>query len=251
MAPYHMRAEQTLNRVSTLGAVLALILTIAVGAFQVIPMSVTLGIVLFATGLLCWSVRGWGTISSLACAIGLLAMSVAGVPGLADWLPSWFRLQSWLGSLAAAMAGLGLMSLRLRRRMWFNASVWLGAGVVTVAVLSLLSGAMGYASMRANIGAVLALLVGISLMVARMGQGFLQLIERRSPAGYIGRWMLVIVILVPALLHIAQLKYQPPANARALLPLVLSSFAYTMALLGVLMFSLRRLDILELSRAEA
>jgi PAS domain S-box-containing protein len=246
-----MSVESTLNRSARLGAALTLIFAVVAGALGMVAPVVSVAVVLVSGGLLLWWIGKWGANASFACGVILVALAIVSAPAAGDLRPGWIRFPSLLGPIAVLSAGLALLSLKLRRRTWFNASVWLGTSVIIIAVLVLLNAAMGYGGNRSVFASVLGLVIGTSLTVTRMGPGFLRLIERKTPAGYIGRWMLVIVLVVPAALHVLQLKLRPPADQTGLVSLVLSSYAYAIALLGVLMFSLRRLDILELSRAEA
>jgi PAS domain S-box-containing protein len=155
-------------------------------------------------------------------------------------------------SLPFCFAALGLLALAHERRHWFGVSNWLGLSVASFALLTLSGVLINPAGAPISVMGSLGLLaLGIGIVCARFSGELLAVFSRAHPLGYFSLVLMGTGLLVPVLLFMEMswwlLPVLPELHDTGLLLAVASS----VAIFGVLTYTLRRMDTLDQRRADA
>ncbi|MES1168703.1 MAG: hypothetical protein ABUL61_05995, partial [Oleiharenicola lentus] len=140
------------------------------------------------------------------------------------------------------LAGLALLQFEPARREWLGPSTVFGSILVTLSFFGLLTRLLMPADIAPGIsglGSIAAILLGVALTADHFDSGFLALVKSDNATGLIGRRLLSATLVLPPVLYALQLGSPTAPRAEQL---ALTTVALTFVLIGVLVFSLRRLQ---------
>src|SRR6478736_4827689 len=149
---------------------------------------------------------------------------------------------SLTGGAMLVLAGLALLQFEPVRREWLGPSTVFGSLLAALSFFGLLTRLIMPADAAPGIsglGSGAALLLGIALTAEHFDSGFLALVKSDNATGLIGRRLLTATLVLPPVLYVLQLGNPTAPHAEQL---ALTTVALTFVLIGVLVFSLRRLQ---------
>jgi len=157
-------------------------------------------------------------------------------------------------TLPFVMISLGILGSGLPRRSWLSLSNWLGLAVASYALLDLTAlvlfhdVAMIHMAPSSIVG---FLLLGTSLCLGRLDPRFLHLFSRSHPLGFMTFRLISIGLVAPLLVYAFGMWMMLPLGGPYLEVLVLIVLAASILLLGALVSSLHRMEVLDGQRREA
>ncbi len=286
--PFPGRTENTLRRVSLVTATLALLcggLALAgwifhqpawragFTAWPALRPGMAAGLVLCAAGVLFQASR-----NSHLYRIGNVLGGLVVLWSLIGFLPAYLTvgggwehlLWGWITSPAEAaqlpvragvtnsagllLAGLALLQFESPRRAWIGPSAIFGSILLVLSFFGLLTRVVAPVTEAPGIsglGAIAALLLGGALTAANFNSGFIELLKSDSAAGLIGRRLVIAAIVLPPALYGMQLGGDASAMHASIEQLALTTVALAFVLIGILVFSLRRLQRIDADKMRA
>jgi PAS domain S-box-containing protein len=156
--------------------------------------------------------------------------------------------------LPFVMVGFGVLSLGLRRPSGLSLSNWLGLAVGSHALLNLTALLLDHVQSptRMAVPSVLGfLLMGTGLFFSRIDTRFLHIFSRTHPLGFMALRLLGFGLLGPLMIYALGVWLLLPLGPAYLDMLVLIVLIASILLLGALVSSLQRMEILDEQRREA
>jgi PAS domain S-box-containing protein len=172
-------------------------------------------------------------------------------PGQTDALRARAPLNTTLPFL---MVGFGILSLGRPRRAWLSLSSWLGLAVVSHALLNLLALAISRDETPARMSATSIIgfiLLGIALLTSRLNGRFLRVFARDHPLGFMAMRLLALGLLGPLVIYGLGVWLLLPLGSNYTDLLILIVLLVSLLLLGALISSLQRMELLDEQRREA
>ncbi|HVU15312.1 MAG TPA: PAS domain-containing protein [Candidatus Didemnitutus sp.] len=157
-------------------------------------------------------------------------------------------------TLPFLMAGFGILGLGLPRRAWLSLTSWLGLAVTSHALLNLLAFSIDREdtpSRMAMISVFGFLFLGTAMITSRMDSRMLRVFDRNHPLGFIALRLLALGIFGPLLIYVLGLWLLLPMGGTYIDLLILIVLLVSILLLGALVSSLQRMELLDEQRREA
>ncbi len=244
-----------------------------VAAWPGLRPAMALGLVFCALGVILQ-----GTRSPALYRMGNLLGAVVALWGLTGFLPAelslaggWERaLWGWIASPADAallparaglinsamlvLAGLGLLQFDPPRRIWLGPAAVFGSILTVLALFGLMTRLLAPATAAPGIsglGSFAALSLGVALAAAHFSSGFLELLKSDNATGLIGRRLFLAATVLPPAVYALQLRGDGAAPRAGLEQLAVTTVALVFVLMGVLVFSLRRLQRIDADKKRA
>jgi PAS domain S-box-containing protein len=157
-------------------------------------------------------------------------------------------------TLPFVMASLGILSLGVPRRAWLSLTGWLGLAVVSHALLNLLALAISRDETPTrmaveSIGGFLFL--GIAVFTSRLDGRFFRVFSPEHPLGFMAMRLLALGLLGPLVIYGLGVWLLLPLGSNYTDLLILIVLLVSILLLGALIASLQRMELLDEQRREA
>jgi len=162
-------------------------------------------------------------------------------PEAADALPVRTGLT---GSVIVVLAGMALLQFERPRRAGIGPAAIFGCILIVLSLFGLLTRLVVPASTAPGIpglGSLIALLLGTAMACANFDAEFVALLKMDNATGLIGRRLLIGAAVLPPALFLMQLRGDAPPRG-GVEQLIFTTVGLTFILIGVLVFSLRRLQ---------
>ncbi|MBL9216775.1 MAG: PAS domain-containing protein [Opitutaceae bacterium] len=158
--------------------------------------------------------------------------------------------------IPVVLLGLGLLAVKPTGRSRYSLSTWFGLAVLAVSLLTLVSHLLalagaGKAPGMSGTSALALLALGSGLAGVRANRDFLRIIAPGHPLSRIVRRVLLLGLLAPVLLYLAQVWLLLDGLPELQEDVTLVTSAFGVGLLGALTYFLRRLHALDEQRATA
>jgi len=157
-------------------------------------------------------------------------------------------------TLPFVMVGFGVLSLGLARRAWLSLSNWMGLAVASHALLNLTALVLNreQTPTRMAVSSMVGfLLLGTGLFFGRIDTRFLHIFSRQHPLGFMALRLIALGLIGPLMIYALGVWLLLPMGPAYLDMLVLIVLVASILLLGALVSSLQRMEMLDEQRREA